>query len=215
METVAQKVLIDGKPMALPINAESTFDKLMVAVKDKIVDDSYSITNVMLNGEDITGQNWERFTHLTFNDINKLDITTGDVKKIAFEMITSLHNFTDRLISELKRVAELFRLGDEMQGGEVYSQAIDGIQLVNHAAAMVERNLNNDTDSISGNGKSIAKQLSNLEPIITDMFSAQQDMDWVLLADLIEYELIPHLEERQNIMQTLKEECNCLNQVGP
>jgi hypothetical protein len=76
--------------------------------------------------------------------------------------------------------------------------------VVNHTTAMIQHNLEIDDSRISGNGNSVAKQLGNLEPILTDMFTAQQDQDWILLADLIEYELIPHFNDRQKILTSWK-----------
>jgi len=198
-------VQVNGQAKELHLGDEVSFDKIIETINEETTEQGTSITNVKLNGEDITGMDWERFAHLTAGDIRNLEVETGDIKQLALETLNSLFEFTNNLVNELKRVTELFRLGNSVQGGDIFSRAIDGIQLVNHASAMVERNLGIETDGSKGNGNTLTQQLNNLQPILEDMFSAQQNQDWVLLADLLEYELIPHFEEREKLLRSWRE----------
>jgi len=205
MAAADMEVVIDGQTRKLPMEMGLPFEQVMQEVKKTMVDPGISITRVKLNGEDITGSSWERFADTTVEKIKILELETGDVKKLAVETLDSLREFTDSLVDELKRAAEQFRLGNEMEGGDVFSRALDGIQLVNHTTAMVERNLEIESRYSQGNGDSMSHQFGNMEAIIEDMFASQTDRDWVLLADLIEYELIPHFAKRQKILGMWKE----------
>ena len=202
MELSNLVVQVNGQPKELHLGDEVSFDKIIETINEETAEQGTSITNVKLNGEDITGKDWERFAHLNISDIRNLEVETGNMKKLALDTLNSLIEFTINLVIELKRVTELFRMGNAIQGGDIFSRAIDGIQLVNHASAMVERNLRIDTGGSQGNGNSLTQQLNNLQPILEDMFSSQQDQDWVLLADLLEYELIPHFEERVKLLKS-------------
>lgn len=205
MESSSLVVQVNGQPKELHLGDEVSFDEIIETISEEAAEPGSSITNVKLNGEDITGKDWERFAHLTAGDIRNLEIETGDMEQLALETLNSLFEFTGNLVNELKRVTELFRLGNAVQGGDVFSRAIDGIQLVNHASAMIERNLGIDPSGSQGNGNTLTQQLNNLQPILEDMFSAQKDQDWVLLADLLEYELIPHFEEREKLLRSWRE----------
>jgi hypothetical protein len=215
MSEQAMQVRIDGKLKELPINGGAHFDQIMDAVKEAVPNKSNSILKVSLNGEDITGKNWEGFSDLPVHEINSLEIETGDVKKIAIETIGALSEFISRLSEQLKNAADFFRIGDEGKAMSLYGNALDGVQLVNHTLALIERNLGVDSDNKDANGKMSVASFASLEPIIMDMLSAQQQSDLVLLADLIEYELIPHFEERQQLLETWKEVNECITQMEP
>ena len=210
MSEQALQVRIDGQLKELPFNGAAHFDQVMDAVKEAVPNKDNSILKVNLNGEDITGKNWEGFSDLAVGEISALEIETGDVKKIAVETMDTLSEYISKLSEQLKIAAEIFRLGDENKAMIAYSSALDGVQLVNHTLALIERNLGMDSD----NNKTSMGSFTSLEPIVTDMLSAQQQNDLVLLADLIEYELIPHFEERQQLLETWKEVNECVTQQG-
>ena len=49
----------------------------------------------------------------------------------------------------------------------------------------------------------VAEYRRNLFSILDGLFNAQTDQDWVLLADMLEFELIPALEEWEQIVQLI------------
>ncbi|MCF7809425.1 hypothetical protein K9N50_00400 [bacterium] len=213
MSEQALQVRIDGQLKELPFNDGDHFDQVMDTVKEAVPNKDNSILKVNLNGEDITGKDWEGFSDLAVGEISTLEIETGDVRKIAVETIDTLSEFIGKLSEQLKIAAEIFRLGDESKAMAAYGSALDGVQLVNHTLALIERNLGMDSDSNKVGSNDSMKSFTSLEPIISDMLSAQQQNDMVLLADLIEYELIPHFEERQQLLETWKEVNECVTQI--
>ena len=205
METATTTVLVDGQLQELNLDGSVPFPVLMQAIKTSMDKPEMAITCVKLNGEDITGKDWERFSDLRLEHIRNLEVETGDLEQLARETLGSLGEFITDLLRELKRTAGLFRLGDYAQGGEVFSQTLDGVQLVNHTTAMVERNLGIETRLESNTGNSFSNHFINLEPILEDMFNAQRNNDWILLADLLEYEFIPYFEDRLKIINSWAE----------
>ncbi len=196
---------IDGQTKELELKEEIPFEQVIEAIKGDLNDPEFSITRIKLNGEDITGKSWERFSHFTLKDIKDLQVETGNIERLARETLSSLKDFTGNVIEELKRAAEQFRLGQFDQGGEVFSHTLDGIQLVNHISIMVERNLEIESRYQPNNGQTLAIQMTNLKPVIEDIFAAQKDQDWILLADLIDYELVPHFNDRLNMFRGWEE----------
>jgi len=205
MESATMAFQIDGQTKELELKEEIPFEQVIEAIKGDLNDPEFSITRIKLNGEDITGKSWERFSHFTLKDIKDLQVETGNIERLARETLSSLKDFTGNVIEELKRAAEQFRLGQFDQGGEVFSHTLDGIQLVNHISIMVERNLEIESRYQPNNGQTLAIQMTNLKPVIEDIFAAQKDQDWILLADLIDYELVPHFNDRLNIFRGWEE----------
>jgi len=205
MESATMAFQIDGQTKELELKEEIPFEQVIEAIKGDLNDPEFSITRIKLNGEDITGKSWERFSHFTLKDIKDLQVETGNIERLARETLSSLKDFTGNVIEELKRAAEQFRLGQFDQGGEVFSHTLDGIQLVNHISIMVERNLEIESRYQPNNGQTLAIQMTNLKPVIEDIFAAQKDQDWILLADLIDYELVPHFNDRLNMFRGWEE----------
>lgn len=199
MEGTAVRVQIDGQASSLDLPGKTSFEDVMKGLTDAVKTSNQTITSVRMNGEDITGKDWESYSDLTAQGIDEIVVETGDVNSLALETLLSLDEFIAKLITELRNSTEQFRLGDEVKGGDSFSKSIDGISVVNHTTALIQRNLGL-LDSENGSDAGVSGHIADLEPIITDIYSAQQDRDWVLLADLVEYELIPYFEKHREIL---------------
>lgn len=199
------KLLINGAEQSLDLPGTSTFQDVMQVVNHAAVGPGKSVTRVSLNGQDITGTDWQAYSPLTLEQIEQIEIETGSLTELARETLVSLEEFMSDLLRELNRVAEMFRSGEDVCAAELYSQSLDGIQVINYAASKVLENLGIDTSGITHNGKSISEIFSELDNIISDMMHSQEQNDWILLADLIEYELIPHIADRQMALSKVGE----------
>ena len=74
MSELALKVTIDGQLKELPFNVDAHFDKVIDAVHEEVTNKDNSIIKVLLNGEDITGKDWEGFTDLPVSEIRELEV---------------------------------------------------------------------------------------------------------------------------------------------
>ena len=59
--------------------------------------------------------------------------------------------------------------------------------------------------SLRFNKKSILDRKQLLLDLITQMLTANKNKDWVLLADLLEYEILPYYKEWELILPELKQ----------
>jgi len=198
-------LLIDGELQTLDLTPESNFGDVMKTVSALKTGAGIGLTTVCLNGEDITGSDWTRYASLAVAEIQALEVNTGKTATLAQELLESLDDFAGRLIGELNRIAELFRMGDLQKATELYSRALDGVQLLSHTTGMVERNLGVSPALIQFSGKPSPEHFRKLTPILDDLMTAQQKGDAVLLADLIEYELVPLFEDHQQILRLWRE----------
>ncbi len=198
-------VTIDGKSCDLGLHPEVTFPEIMSVIGRLDPSPGIGITRVLLDGADITGADWSHLSAVPAATIQALEVETGSVSKLANELIDSLEDFAGRLVTELGSTAESFRQGEQEKAIGQYTRALDGIQLLNHTTDMVIRNLDFDAEQVTFGGKPSTNHFQKLSPLLDDMFSAQKRDDVVLLADLIEYELIPQFEDHQKILKLWRE----------
>jgi len=198
-------LMIDGVSQPIDLADGATFGDVMQSVSRIKSVPGVGVTFVKLNGEDITGVDWTRFASMAAAEIEALEIRTGDTTLLARQLLDSVEDFAGRLVTELTRTAEALRVGDKDRAMPLYGRALDGIQLLNHTTGMIARNIGIDTASILFAGKPSADHFQRLQPVLDDLFAAQQKEDWVLLADLIEYELIPLFEDHQRVLKSWRE----------
>ncbi len=198
-------VTIDGKHRELGLHPEITFPEIMAVIGRLDPAPGIGITRVKLNGDDVTGSDWSQLSTVAAATIHALEVETGEVSKLAHDLIDSLEDFSGRLVTELARTAESFRMGNQEKAIEQYTRALDGVQLLNHTSEMVARNISFDAEQVLFEGKPSTDHFKKLAPVLEDMISAHKRDDIVLLADLIEYELIPQFEDHQKILKLWRE----------
>lgn len=199
------QILINGQEREFDLPAATPFKEIMREVNRIIQKPGQSVTRINLNGEDITGADWGGYDMMPAKEISNLEIQTSNMDLLALETLDSLDDFLSKLIAELGKAVNQFRIGEDMKGVEIFGLLLDGIQVVNHLTPMIQRNLGEAVCDLTYDGQPIADQFSKMEVIIKDMLAAQEDQDWILLADLIEYEFVPHFEDRQQILHMWRE----------
>jgi hypothetical protein len=63
----------------------------------------------------------------------------------------------------------------------------------------IEQTLQLDFNQLSLNGRPVAEYVQRLNSIFQEIVNAQEVSDPVLLADILVYDLVPHLEEWKEI----------------
>ncbi len=63
----------------------------------------------------------------------------------------------------------------------------------------IEQTLILDFNQLSLDGKPVAEYVLTLNSIFQEIVSSQENFDPVLLADILKYDLVPHLEEWKGI----------------
>jgi len=99
--------------------------------------------------------------------------------------------------------AALFRSGGERRALGQYIDFLNGFDSLVQALDYVGRVLGIDFATTSLGEKSITRFVEDLSALLSETMKAQERKDWVLLADLLEYELAPHLESWHQVFTVL------------
>ncbi len=196
-------VILDGKELqSLPEGLETVADYLGYIARD--LDEQYRVSSVSLNGQDITGH---ADSHMTFTDRGTtLDVKTSKANSMGLETLESIEGFHGDLLKELQRTAEEFRLGGFEQANELFVRCLDGLQiLLNTTFSVANLFQVKISDVVAGEQDNMEVAAKRMNEVFEEMIEAQMNQDGILIADLIEYELHPLLEDWMGAIGELKE----------
>ncbi|RJP79182.1 MAG: hypothetical protein C4524_05650 [Candidatus Zixiibacteriota bacterium] len=196
----------------VPTEGVHFFGELMERVSRKAESDGARILKVKLNGEDITGKDRTDLNKLPLDEIQEVEVHTGDPRVLARSSLYSVADFLEKLLAEMQSTAELFRLGNEERSNQSFMRCLDGMQVFMHSLESCRRLLGISFEllfvpvGLGNDDVTVAENRRRLFEVLDGMIEAQTNKDWLLLADLLEYELVPILEDwRQIIPAILKE----------
>jgi len=113
--------------------------------------------------------------------------------------LVELHRF-------LLQTAETYRAGDVVKGRELFMELIHGMEWFVKIASTIEAQLKIDFTVARCSGRTLRDSVDGLNGILMEIIGAQEHSDWVLMTDLLEYELAPQLELWLEIFTTLKQD---------
>ena len=133
-------------------------------------------------------------------DINFLEVELADLKDLVATNLSNALDYLEKLIPGFDQAADLFRTGNEQEANKYYIQILDGMDWFSEVVNVVM--------SSEGEGQepenSLQVRQAKLTDLMSQMLEANKNQDWVLLADILEYEMIPFYKEWQTILSKLK-----------
>lgn len=196
---------IDGKPAVFPLQSEKNFGEIMEKLAEHITKQGKVITSVSINEQPLTEGRQYDYREFPLGNIEMISLVTAEPVKLAMEALDSSREHIAMLKQLSEKSSEMFRLGNEFEANEHYSRLVEGLRwLVKGLNAMVGM-LGMDENQPMVKGKSLRNYQDDiLIPVFDGLYSSQQRDDYVELADRLEYELIPALEQTEELVDAFK-----------
>ncbi|MBC8286216.1 MAG: hypothetical protein H8E42_01945 [Nitrospinae bacterium] len=189
------KISINGAETQDPsIQGETLAEVLNAILKSR--QDSY-IRRVWLDGQEVSSSS-EDTLKTSAASVGLLELELGQLQDLLATNLTNAKEYLERLIPGFQKAADLFRMGSEQEANQYYLQILDGIEWFSQVVLTIVNAQENKLGEI--NLEERQKQLTDL---IAQMLEANQNQDWVLMADLLEYEMIPFYKDWQEVLSRM------------
>lgn len=143
----------------------------------------------------------------TYAEANKRHAPPGQTQEDGALIVRAVLDDGASHAAELQRftlaTAGLFRAGNERAALDHYIELLGGFDMLIRALADVAFVLGVDFSTTPVGNVTLERFVSQLNTLLQETMAAQQRKDWVLIADLLEYELAPHLEQWRELFAAL------------
>ena len=197
-KTVKEQIIrLDGQIL----DCQRFDGKTLADVLDQAISgiaDGRIVTGVLLNGNRALRADLEAFDSKTWI----VDIETESMDKLLKEVLSDLTLHLDSLMVVFQEIGNNLRRGNlpgvfasaerEAETGGAYMQGLEGIvaaQILVEEIGRIERQSGHDSFRVS-----FIEENDRIEAVLSSMLKSQESQDWILLADLVEYEILPILQ---------------------
>ena len=186
------KLLINGKEETASCTGETLEDFLVHIEKGGVVQGNV-VRSIKLNGQESSpDSSVTRKTPLL--EIKTLEIEVSTLSDVIDKNIENADAYLIRLIPGIEKSVELFRTGNEQEANQFFINIIDGIDWLSQVLDMILAAKAISPDTVF-DGKSIQDRRASLVDFTQQMVDANKNKDWILLADVLEYEILPYYQE--------------------
>ncbi|MBO4369473.1 MAG: hypothetical protein J5803_05185 [Desulfovibrio sp.] len=190
-------IIIDGQKTDKTIATFSNLEEILTDVMQEKNMQNRIITDVLVNNEIFSEIYPHQAEDLASDSIEKLEIKSVPATQMALDIAGEMTKVTAMMESGGKNVARLFREGKDSDALELLQDLLD---VVRDFLAMVgvlrERYL-------GGSNEEFKTKTIELSDLLSEMSDILENEDWVLLADLLEYEFAPQCEDWQDLSKSL------------
>ena len=138
------------------------------------------------------------------SDIDSLEVELANLKDLVATNLANALDYLKKLIPGFEQGADLFRAGNEQEANKYYLQILDGIEWFSQVVSVIMSPDEGETELPDTDDESLELRQKKLTDLMSQMLVANQNQDWVLLADILEYEMVPFYKDWEKILSKLE-----------
>lgn len=138
------------------------------------------------------------------SDIDSLEVELANLKDLVATNLANALDYLKKLIPGFEQAADLFRAGNEQEANKYYLQILDGIEWFSQVVSVIMSPDEGETELPDTDDESLEVRQKKLTDLMSQMLEANQNQDWVLLADILEYEMVPFYKDWEKILSKLE-----------
>jgi hypothetical protein len=192
-------IIIDGHESALRIDNFSNLEEILVKAMYEPTLQDRVVTDVMVNNEHFSELYPHQAEDINASDVAQLEIRSVSVGEMSLDITQELHTVSKIMASGSRQTARLFRQANDDEALELHQDLLD---VAREFLSMIGVLRNEFLVSSDQNFSDGVKTFSSL---FSEMTEVLENEDWILLADLLEYEFIPACESWEQIIKNLRE----------
>lgn len=159
--------------------------------------DSY-IRRIWLDGQEASSNTQDTLKTSTAS-VESLELELALLQDLVANNLTNAKEYLEKLVPGFQKAADLFRMGNEQEANQYYLQILEGIDWFSQVLLTI---VNAQVDIFKE--QTLEERQKKLTEFMAQMLEANQNQDWVLMADLLEYEMAPFYKDWQEVLSQIE-----------
>jgi hypothetical protein len=197
--------VIDGKEVTVSGNFKN-FEEVIHSLSQAYEKEGRIIWSVMLNGDHFSENYPHESQNIGLNDIQSLEIRTMDQKDLFMDFLKNSGGILSVHQQSAREIADDFRLGKLKEAINNYIELLQAYRDLIYMLQQCQVVLGINLDQIQFHGISMMTKLDSLSQLFDEMIRAQENEDWILLSDLLEFELVPLFDDWMQLLPMIESE---------
>lgn len=193
-------IIIDGQQSQMSIGNFANLEEILVQVINEDAMNNRIVTDVLVNEETFSEIYPHQAEDITSEFLQTVEVRSVPVNEMAVNIAREMYKVAQIMANGSKQVSRLFRQAEDAEALELFQDLLD----VTRDFMSMLGVLRNEFSLASSSDFSVnAEQLSSL---LSEMTEVLENEDWILLADLLEYEFLPVCENWKKVIQSVRED---------
>ncbi len=204
------KLYIDGNLNDSILSAGNMYDVLYGGNIKSFIPEGKVIKSIAINGTryDDLMLDADKSKAFKLGDADEIKITTMNQLELLNGSLNAAITFLNEFKAGIVKTTDEIRWGNSVTGFKDFSAYLSGLTMFIQIMEKISQFLKVDYNNLVYDGKSLQTYFNDLEKILSSVLSTQVEQDYVLLADIVEFELKPNIEMFENILKDMSLKIN-------
>ncbi len=194
------QITINEQALQADFSNLHNLEEVLVQLNDHHIPPGHQLFQVRLNGEFFSERYPRESRYVELQRVNSLDLKVVPDQDLARLILNEAGFFAATLGLCLERGAVLFRLEDEEEANRYFAQVMEALRWLLKTGEEACQVLGIRLEKLPPQQDSPADILNLLQELLDEMLAAYQAQDYIILADLMEYELKPLVSQWQKLL---------------
>jgi hypothetical protein len=202
------RVYVDKREVPLPPSAFESLDRIVKHVEDHLLPPDIVIRQIEVDGAPLFSEHTPGSGPAPQTDHpgrEKIEIITGTLAEIARDSIREAQAYLDRVEALTPSLVTSFQLSPGPEAFEQLKQLFDGFYWLHLLLDRIGAAFKVTADIHVSDGTTARDCHFRFASILKQLVEAQERQDFVLIADLLEYEILPLVPEWKALFAVLQQ----------
>jgi hypothetical protein len=191
-------IVIDGRESSISLSNFTNLEEVLIKIIEEEGLEERIVTDVLLDDEAFSELYPRQAEDIEAESFSRLELRTVSIDQMADDVIEELPKVIDIMARGSRQAAALLRQAELAEGLEVLQDIVG-----------VSRELLNTVDVLraqysTGSSKEIIELGDTLSELLSEICDVMTNEDWVLVADLMEYEYLPACEAWRPVIDAIR-----------
>ena len=198
------EITLNDQNLPVDLSHLRNLEEALLELNEKFIPQGQQLFQVEVNGEFFTERYPRESRYVRLGEVARLDLRTVSDQDLARSILADASQQAETLVQALEKSAALFRLAAEDEANHYFAQVLEALrwllQTGEGACQVMEVDLGRLSTPQIGD---VSEFLRRFQDLLEEMLQVYEEEDYILLADLMEYELLPMVLQWQKILSQL------------
>lgn len=168
-------------------NSVKNIDILIQKINEDLEKNKLYFSHLIINGKEVYSDFEERIME-QINTVEKIELVTKTIDEFINDLTVSLNQYSTRAIPIIKQLTEQFYQSPTEESWGMLQDLLEGLNWVYSTIKSIG---NTELNEYKQNLLNVA---NHLEAELPNLLDAMESHDYILIGDIISYEILPQFE---------------------
>ena len=191
-------ISVDGRSTGMEIKQFQNLEEILLSIMETNELEGRVVTDVFVNNESFSEIYPHQAEDIEADEIESVEVRSMPVADMALEITREMSKVVQLMDHGARRVAELFRQADDAEALEMLQDLLEVTrEFLGMVGLLRYEYVTPGTDSIED-------RIETISSLLGEMIEVLENEDWILLADLLEYEFLPTVKDWEGVIGMLR-----------